>query len=159
MDDEGNPRELHLKKAMEVLDESGPKIGPFYGLPYEETGLRITALAAGRYFALERLEFPREWTGSVDGARFELMTVLKGRGSLQDENSNSVELGRGLTVLLAAGLGDYRIQEADGLVVLRSYCPDLEMDIIKPLKTRGFSAADISKLAGGKRPNDLSGYF
>ncbi len=159
VDDEGNPRELHLKKAMEVLDESGPKIEAFYGLSYEERGLRITSLAAGQYFALERWEFPREWTGSVDGARFELMTVLKGRGSLQDENSNTVELGRGLTVLLAAGLGDYRIQEADGLVVLRSYCPDLEMDISEPLKTRGFSAADIVKLAGGRQTNDLSGYF
>jgi mannose-6-phosphate isomerase len=159
VDDEGNPRELHLEKAMEVLDDSGSIIEPFLGLSFEEAGLRKTMLAAGRYFALERWEFPREWTGSTDPARFELMTVVEGRGALQQRETDEVELVRGLTVLLPAGLGEFRIQGTDGLTVLRSYVPDLATDIVEPLRSRGFASTDIIKLAGGKHPNDLSGYF
>ncbi|MBW2622897.1 MAG: mannose-6-phosphate isomerase [Deltaproteobacteria bacterium] len=159
LDAEGNPRGLHLDKALEALDDSGSLIEPFHGLSFEEAGLNKTILTAGRYFALERWEFPSEWTGSTDPARFELMTVVKGRGALQRGETGEVELMRGLTVLLPAGLGEFRIQGTDGLTVLRSYVPDLATDIVEPLLSRGFASSDIIKLAGGKRPNDLSRYF
>lgn len=157
VDDQGRPRELHVSKAMEALDVSPGEAEPFCGLSYEKEGVRITALAAGRYFALERWEVENEWVGRMGGGRFELLTVIAGMGRLEAAGSEeAVELTQGRTILLPAAMGDYRILESSGLILLRSFVPDLEADVFRPLKDLDFSPGEIQKLAGRRRPNDLS---
>ncbi|MBW2063017.1 MAG: class I mannose-6-phosphate isomerase, partial [Deltaproteobacteria bacterium] len=157
VDDQERPRELHVSKAMEALDASPGEVEPFYGLSYKKEGMRITALAAGRYFALERWEIENEWDGHMSGSRFEVLTVMAGVGRLEAAGSEEVvELTQGQTILLPAALGDYRILESSGLILLRSFVPDLEADVFRPLKGLGFSPGEIQKLAGRRRPNDLS---
>ncbi|HDZ24852.1 MAG TPA: hypothetical protein ENH70_10005 [Desulfobacteraceae bacterium] len=146
-----------MSKAMEALKVSAEQAESFSGLSYEMGGVRVTAMAAGRYFALERWELTSDYQGLMDGSRFDVLTVIAGQGRIETlKPDQTVSLNRGTTVLFPAALGAYQILPSPELVLLRSFVPDLEADVVLPLRKRGFYLADIRKLAGWRRPNDLS---
>ena len=158
VDDQGRPRELHLEKAMEAVDLVSLAPRSFSGLTRQLGAAEVTALTAGKYFALERWRVNGPWDGELSGERFELLTVIGGQGSLEPDRGpeKHIDLTPGTTVLLPAALGRFRIEPDKESVWLRSYVPDLESDIRKPLMDAGFSPEEIGGLAGTRRPNDLT---
>jgi len=161
LDDAGRPRALHVAKAMAALNDSPVEPIPFGGLAFEESGVRIRVLTAGRYFALERVEISGDWEIRLDGSRFEVLTVIHGRGRLMAAGlAEPLALEPGRTVLLPAALPKAVLSPTgQDLALLRAYVPDLEADIARPLLARGFTARDILPLAGYLRPNDLSEFL
>ena len=157
VDESGRSRELHVEKALEVLDLTPVAKDPFFGLAYRRAGATVTVLAAGRYFALERIEPDGIWPVSPDGSRFEVLTVISGHGIMKtDSPAPRVELTRGQTVLVPAAIGTCRLEASAGLVMLRSMVPDLETDIIAPLKAAGYQSPEITRLAGPRKMNEIS---
>ncbi len=157
-DADGRTRELHITKALEAVDLTPGQVKPFRGLRYERPGNQVTILAAGRYFLMERWDVTGEWTGRQDGAMFELLTVIQGRGELRTffGPERLVPLDPGPTVLLPAAMGEYQISAPEGLSLLRCRLPDLQTDVVEPLLDSGFDSAQIEQLAGPRTPNDLS---
>jgi mannose-6-phosphate isomerase len=124
-DANGNPRQLHIDKAMAVIDfrnRCGGKIPP---LPLNSSdGVRKALLAACRYFAAERWDVSAPYQGKSDPERFELLTTLNGRGSLE-YSGGTVAFRQGECWFLPANLGHFSLGLEGEVSLLRSYVPKL----------------------------------
>ncbi len=143
VDDEGNPRELHLDQALEVLrpDRHAVPVQPLGRDDWREV------LIACRYFALERWRIrgtqPVDGTG---GATFRLLSCIAGRVRIAGGDWQQVDVALGQTVLLPADLPDAEV-DGDG-TLLCSYIPDLRQDVVRPLLDGGHAPEQIAGLAG-----------
>jgi mannose-6-phosphate isomerase len=139
----GQPRELHLEKALDV-SEFGPAPRDTISPLTLSDGRDL--LIACPYFALERWTFTGEQTLTTDPGSFEILTVIEGRGQLGWEK-DAVPLQRGDSIVLPALLGQCRMQALEGpLRLLRAHVPDLTHDYIAPLRAQGIADARIAEV-------------
>jgi mannose-6-phosphate isomerase len=127
---DGKTRELHVKKAMDVLRFDAPistdaragRVVPIAlsGGPDAERLL----LVACRYFAVERWEFARPVTLETSPERFELLTSLRGTGRIAVNHEFTYAPGQAW--LVPAALGSYTLEPTEPTTLLRSYVPNLE---------------------------------
>ncbi len=149
VDEQGNPRELHLEDALRALrpERHAVPVAPLRIDDWREL------LAACRYFALERWTIEGKRRVVDDrGASFRLISCIRGDLCIQCERSEPIRLETGRTALLPADLHDAML-DGDG-TLLCSYVPDLEDDVVQPLLAVGFTRTQISTLAGDS--GDLS---
>ena len=139
VDAHGKPRELHIEKALEVIDFQTRPFAPFRrDVPMDEFGMAyVFYLAACRYFCVEKWELDSARV-NMDLSRFELFTGLKGGGTIQwDAGECSISMGE--TWLLPASLGKYALTPHNGEdEVLRIYVPDLAA-FEKMIAAKGYS--------------------
>jgi mannose-6-phosphate isomerase len=157
LDNQGNPRELHREKAIQVVDLHEPnEQTPFTGLAIQQDSLNITFLAAGQHFALQKWETSKPFTNVLNGGRFQILVTLSGNGLIISQTSEPrVELAPGRAVILPAALGDWQLKPSCPVTVLRAFVPDLAEDVVAPLKKAGFHPDQIALLSGPGRSNDL----
>jgi uncharacterized protein YjlB len=91
---------------------------------------------------------------------FHLLTVLKGRGTLQVSGPEAaeVELASFESLLVPAALQEYQLRASgneEPLVVMKSYVSDLVEDIVRPLRESGVPKDAILQLGGDPRTSDL----
>lgn len=145
-DNSGSLRELHLDKAMDVIDFSS-RISKekLAGLTLSETGGRRTYYVACRYFAMEKLEITGEMTDGTDGKRFCTLTCVKGAGTiLYSEAEEPIRAGQ--SCLMPASVDTYKLRGS--MEVIKAYVPDRQENIIKPLCRRGLSNKQLMSIAG-----------
>ncbi|MDQ3458466.1 MAG: class I mannose-6-phosphate isomerase [Deinococcota bacterium] len=116
-DAQGKPRELHLDKALDVLDYS----------PGERAKVAPRTLAGGRtllvetgHFAMERWPVASSLEETTRPKSVELLTLIDGAVTLA-AGETSLALEQGESCVLPAGLGAYRL-EGEG-TLLRCYLP------------------------------------
>lgn len=141
----GQPRELHLAKALDVADFAPPPRTTIPPLPLSDTR---QLLIACRSFALERWTLEAPETQATDPGSFEILTLIEGNALLR-WTDNTLTLRRGDSVVVPAMLGSYTVQPdpqspTSTTQLLRAYVPDLERDIVGPLQARGIDAAHIA---------------
>ena len=142
LDASGRPRELHIEKALEVIDFKTRPFAPFRrDDPMDEFGMAyVFYLAACRYFCVEKweLDVARK---NTDSSRFELFTTLKGGCEIQwDDGECSVAMGE--TWFFPAALGKYAlIPDKDESEILHMYVPDLP-GFKKMIAAKGYSEED-----------------
>jgi mannose-6-phosphate isomerase len=144
LDAHGNPRELHVEKALEVTSFGkllGGKVTPLL-LPAE--GASRALLAACRYFAAERWEFSAECAIPVEPERFELIVILEGAGSLAWPES-AARYHRGQCWLLPASLTRLEVLPEAPTSLIRSYVPDIP-EMRTELHREGISAAALAQV-------------
>lgn len=117
-DDRGQPRELHLEQALDVID---------YGMPSQDAspqplGEGRTLLVECRYFAMERWELCAAREVETEPESFELLTVIDGRVDLVWAET-LYQLPSGASIVLPASLGAYCLQPAPAATILRCYVP------------------------------------
>jgi mannose-6-phosphate isomerase len=141
----GQPRELHLDKALDVIELTPPPravIPPLAFNDYREL------LIACPFFALERWLLDTAQTLVTDPGSFEILTLIEGAATLQ-WSGGELTLGRGTSVVVPATLGEYGLQPEPQATltpqVLRVYVPDLERDILNPLRIQGVDEQEIMK--------------
>jgi len=142
----GQPRELHLAKALDVGKLAPAPRSTIPSLPLSDTR---RLLIACRSFALEHWTLDPEETAATDPATLEILTLIAGGATLQ-WNEGEIALRRGDSVVLPAALGTYSLRSdpqtaGASTQVLRAYIPDLEHDIVRPLYERGVDAARIAE--------------
>jgi mannose-6-phosphate isomerase len=127
LDENGNPRELHIEKAAAVTRQA-PHPGalePFRFPNQPEKAADRELLAACSYFATERLS----WQGTVryepDPARFHLLIFLEGRGQLRGDSWDDAAYQPGDAYLIPAACAPFGLEAAEPTVAIRSYVPDL----------------------------------
>lgn len=120
----GQPRELHLEKALDVSDFGPAPHGAIAPLPLAADGAR-DLLVACPYFALERWQFDRPILASTDPGSFEIITLIDGAAGLAWPGGE-LELHRGDSLVLPAALGAWSIGPGGSAVLLRAYVPDLD---------------------------------
>lgn len=144
----GLPRTLHLEKALDVLDYAPAGRAAVPPLPLAE-GRDL--LVACPYFALERWALTTEQALTTDPGTFEIFTVIEGSAGLRWAGGK-VPLPRGASVVVPAVLGPYGLLPEDSTEpasLLRVYVPDLEHDLLAPLRAAGANPERLAQTIAG----------
>jgi mannose-6-phosphate isomerase len=118
-DNAGNLRELHVDRALDVLDYRQPSTGKVAPQPLDA---QRTLLTQCDYFAMERWELAAPCTAATEPGSFEIMTVIDGATRLEADG-DTLELQRGESVVLPAALGAFTLAPAPSATLLRCYVP------------------------------------
>jgi len=143
---DGKPRELHIEKALDVIDFDGkyPR-EKVKGLALYEQGGRRTFYVACEHFAMEKLEINGSMDENTDGNKFFTLTAVEGMGEIC-YSGGSQFFSAGDSILIPAALGSYSI--VGNCTVLKAYVPDRQRDIINYLVSKGFTREKMSAIAG-----------
>lgn len=109
-DKDGNPRELHVDKAVEVTNLKPPRIA-------NTDVLSMDFMAGGKLQLLSKCGYFTVYHADIDGIchfkagkeSFQAVTALSGSLCLQAE-TGTVGIGQGDTVFIPAGMGEYRLE-------------------------------------------------
>ncbi len=115
--DYGRPRELHIKRALDVIDLNLQAKEPMEG---EEITKDYTKriLCETKYFGIEKYIISKKLKDNSDEERFYIITCVEGEGIIEGKNfKESIKMGD--SYLIPASLGDYIVK--GNLTVLKSY--------------------------------------
>lgn len=139
----GQPRMLHLDKALDVMKLSPSPELKRVPLPMEPGNTR-TLLVACSHFALERWDLTARRHAITLTDSLEIITVVEGQGALKWPGGG-LALRHGDSVVLPATLGAWALQPyTPTLRILRGYVPELERDIVRPLRAMKMEEAAIT---------------
>jgi mannose-6-phosphate isomerase len=144
VDAQGNPRELHVEKAIAVTNFGKPAGGKVTPLPLPSDGATRSLLAACSYFATERWECSEKCEIPVDPERFELIVILEGAGSLAWPDS-AARYRRGECWLLPASQAYIDVLPESPTSLIRAYVPDLPR-LRTELHASGVSAGALAQV-------------
>jgi mannose-6-phosphate isomerase len=125
VDAHGRPRELHIQKALEVIDFGRPVLGKVSRLALPPHGSQKALLAACRHFAAERWKIMTRVEASSNDEHFDLYVILTGSGEFA-WNGGPARYQCGECWLIPASLGSLPINPKEPTKLLRSYVPDLK---------------------------------
>lgn len=106
-DKDGNTRELHLEKAIDVT--TVPQA--YEPISYETTqrgGLTVTSYVSNSFFTVEKWNVSGEETEVAANQKYTIFSVLAGNGKLT-AGGQSYDLAKGEHFILPAGFGPYRL--------------------------------------------------
>lgn len=170
IDKYGKSRELHIDKALDVIDFSLVRNYKIQPLSINIDGNIINYLIVCKKFAIELCEIIDVYELNCDGSKFYTLSVLEGNGEIFYEEEfasklgpiNKVNIKKGETVLLPASLGKTLVKTTDKynrLKLLKFYVPDITKDIIELLIYKGFTKQEIISLGGWDEVNDIKKYI
>ncbi|MFQ5611965.1 MAG: mannose-6-phosphate isomerase, class I [Anaerolineae bacterium] len=122
---DGNPRPLHIEKALDVIDFARVEPGAYRPLPLGVTGgVARAEISRCPYFVVERLVFEAGATyrGHTNGSTFEIWGTVQGCSRLRWAGE-PVVLPAIRWALLPAALGDFRVEAEQASTMLRVYVP------------------------------------
>ena len=114
---DGKPRELHLEKALAVMDFHPRKdvLVP-YTEQHHRANTRVAELWRGQYFGLHRITFNDPQTDMITGGVCQVITVIKGSIQIQ-----GVTVNKGYSTLIPAALEKYVIEQTGGAEILHGW--------------------------------------
>ncbi|NJK78663.1 MAG: mannose-6-phosphate isomerase [Chloroflexaceae bacterium] len=119
----GQLRELHLDKALDVINFATVSLPPRQEITLDDDGQRVQLITCD-FFTLERWNITSTATWATDPATLEILTVVGGHARLEWEQS-SIEMTWGASVVLPAALGTVRlVADRAPAQVLRAYIPE-----------------------------------
>ena len=118
---DGKPRELHVDKALDVINFD--QVEPNFAEPTpvsESNGSKITVLCQNEYFITERIfmDAGAEYTGNCDGTTLEIWGILQGSAILGEMELSPVQF-----ILLPAAMGEYKLEAQKDTILLRATLP------------------------------------
>ena len=142
-------REAQARAALEGASLDGsfdPHIQP---VTLQEGSNTRTFAFACRYFVLERLDLSAPYRLDCDGQRFYVLTQIEGTCTVT-AGATTETLKPGQSCLLPAALGQVDLQPGPDCALLKAYVPDLEGNVIAPLRSAGISEKLIRGLWEGR---------
>ena len=120
---------------------------PNPGLVLEDDANRRVLCCAGPHFALERWTLSETYTEPSHPRRFLTLSNI-GAGQVElGYEGGSETLGRAESCVLPAAIGEVRMASRNGEATLVAcYVPDLERDVVGPLREAGYSDEEIRAL-------------
>ena len=116
---DGNPRPLHVDKAIDVIDFSRAAPGLVQPKQIQEShGICRLQLCSNRYFTTERVEMENGavFQGNCDGSTLEIWGLIQGTAVVTGAHFEAVQF-----VLLPAALGDYTVTGQSDCIFLRTF--------------------------------------
>ncbi|WP_315114306.1 type I phosphomannose isomerase catalytic subunit [uncultured Clostridium sp.] len=117
--DYGRPREIHVEKALDVIDfdlkainASENKLDEFYG--YSKG-----VLCDSEYFIIEKYIINEILREESNTSKFYIFTCVDGYGIITSEDGTIVKIHKGDSILIPAALGKYAIEGR--ITLLKSY--------------------------------------
>ncbi len=116
VDKDGNKRELHLKKALDVLRLERPvRMGPI-GRKETHIGYSRTLLGSCHYFTVFGIDLTQEYTGNATSLSFHCLTITDGTMTIENEGQ-LVEAKKGESYFIPAGAGVYTLRGHGHLLI------------------------------------------
>jgi len=147
LDAHGNPRDLHLDKALEVTRFDGTRSGRVPPLSLHSPDANKRLLAACEFFETERWECDRTTNIEGDPAEFQLLIILSGSGTLHDEVT-TYPYCPGQAWFVPASLELALLQPQAPTSLLRVVVPDSQL-LASQLRNQGFDDKDIARVVVG----------
>lgn len=122
---DGRPRQLHVQKALEVINFEQIEPGPYPpGVVFDRNGITRAEISRCDYFVVERVSFEAgcSYQGHTNGHSLEIWGAVEGSGILLWQGEQ-LELPAIRFVLVPATQGDFRITAPEACVMLRAYLP------------------------------------
>ena len=141
VDAHGKPRELHVEKALEVMNFGPSAAGRTTPVPVADGSHSL--LAACREFAAVKEEIPSPggWTG--DAAHFDLYVFLSGSGRFEWQEGQA-KYQHGETWFIPASQGHRQILPDEETSLILAYVPDLT-ELRAELRLEGLSEEHIAR--------------
>jgi len=144
-DAQGKPRELHVQKALDVIqfgEQAGGKIDP---VRIERGAMSETYFVACRYFATEKWEFSERVAAASSREHFDLLIFLEGAGNIE-WGKERLGFAHMQVWMIPAALGAYRLAPDSRTVLLRTYVPEHLDKFVERLTERGIGEGEWSRL-------------
>jgi mannose-6-phosphate isomerase len=147
-DAQGNPRTLHVDKALDVIKFGKQVGGKLEPVTIERGPITETYLVSCRYFATERWDFHLPIEADTVPEHFDLLIFLEGDGRLEwaGAGGESVPYSASHVWLLPAALGNYKIVPEGRSALLRTYVPSSPDEIVRRLAGHGIPKKQLSRL-------------
>ncbi len=108
-DDKGNKRELHVERALDVIDFSGKlKNEVILGETRNLGDVTFTKYIDNDFFVVDKYTINTSFQEKSDVDRFSIITVVEGEGAIKTKDIE-LNITLGETVFIPAYLGDYEI--------------------------------------------------
>lgn len=122
-DPDGNGRELHVEKALEVIHWDYPATckAPPRRLGFFATN-ELWEVVSCPFFRVEKLILNEDWISAMDGRCFHALFCISGAATIRSANV-ALKVGHGETILMPAALGNYCIVPEPTASFLRITCP------------------------------------
>ena len=143
VDARGKPRELHIQKALDVIQFGKAAGGKVSQIRLPAQKLHRSLLAACRYFATERWKDFGALETQSDADHFDLLVVLTGNGDFS-WNGGLAKYQSGHCWFVPASLGPFAFHPEEPTKILRTYMPDL-LALRASLQQEGHSEQEIAK--------------
>lgn len=124
IDVHGKPRELHIQKALEVMNFDNSTKNKTAPLPLSSPVGQKSLLCACKYFATERWSFDKVIASPSHLTHFDLIVIFSGSGTLEAAGS-SFAYNPGECWLIPAALGMFEFRPATPTTLIRTYVPKL----------------------------------
>ena len=139
----GKPRELHIEKALDVIEFGRPISGKASRIHLPGHGMQVSLLTACRYFATERWKIAAPIGVHSDPEHFDLLVILAGSGNVTWGNGSAMYQS-GECWLIPACLGKSSVNPNELSKILRTYVPNLAA-LRANLERDGHSWQEIAK--------------
>jgi mannose-6-phosphate isomerase len=139
----GKPRELHIEKALDVIEFGRPISGKASRIHLPGHGMQVSLLTACRYFATERWKIAAPIGVHAHPEHFDLLVILAGSGNVTWGNGSAMYQS-GECWLIPACLGKFSVNPNELSKILRTYVPDLAA-LRANLERDGHSWQEIAK--------------
>ncbi len=147
LDSSGKPRELHIKKALEVTNFGGTGSGKLSPLALHSPDANKHLLAACEFFATERWDCRKTTFIESDSQHFQLIVILQGTGKLYDSEV-AFDYRPGEAWFLPADLPVILLQPTVQTSILRIFVPDRD-SLLHQLRNQGFDERSTSRVLIG----------
>jgi mannose-6-phosphate isomerase len=144
VDAAGKPRELHVEKALEVIQFGHAAIERVRPLRWSSQMMSISLLLACRYFSTERWRIAEHFTARPKTDAFNLLVVLAGSGEIR-YSIKKVQYNQGECWFMPAALKHYELVPSGESVFLRTFVPDLEA-LRSNLRSLGVTDSQIAQV-------------
>jgi len=144
VDASGKPRELHVKKALDVMRFGKTSGGKTLPLMLHKQAPKRELVAACRYFAAEKWELSAASVAESEADCFDLLTILSGRGKFEWQGGEA-NYRSGDCWFRPPTLERLSIQPNESTTLIRAYLPDLPA-LRSRLKREGVSQGAISQV-------------
>jgi mannose-6-phosphate isomerase len=143
-------RPLHVQKALDVADLEPYPVHKIQPVQIKQAGATRAMLCASQHFAAELVRVETSVREQPGGTCFHILTAFEGSGQVQD-----VPLYRGESLLIPAGVDEYEVTADEPLLMIKAWVPDLQADVVEPLREQGIPDDVIAQLGGIARHSDL----
>jgi len=142
VDAHGKPRELHIEKALAVMNFSSSGTRKVRGLPFGAASGQDLLLVACKHFAAERWTFESSFSSLSHLTHFDLLAVLSGRGTLHSDAGMS-GYSPGQCWFIPASLGTFACQATEPTSLIHAYVPSLPQHTQRLLRL-GFTDEQVA---------------
>jgi mannose-6-phosphate isomerase len=142
VDAQGKSRQLHIEKALEVIQFENARDSRVKHQPLPSHDALKFLLAACSHFATERWEFAWTFETQTDPTHFDLLVILSGSGSIGWQGRER-PYGRGQCWLIPATLGKFELKPEENTSLIRTCLPDLAA-LHQELRREGIAEAKLT---------------